>query len=303
MSTLTITYIVIVFFIITIFVLWLSILNHITYSKLKENQYLRLEKNLIEGIVSSYSEDSNKLAIQKLQHTSHYIKNNYIKFSDVASVFLKVNRVFKFSKCHNFKTLFCHLELNSTLRSKLKTDDWYEKSKAILLSYELGLNENNLIISAYKDHENKLVRREVQIALVAFLGWKSLASLPDVTKPISLWQQIRIIEKLQEIDTPFDFYSFEKALKTGNFNTKELLVRIIKNFKLYNYTYYIKAQLNSDNKQLAKVAAEALVQLDLEINGQEVKQINLKLLRVSNLRQAEMISSQRFASNLRYLHE
>lgn len=297
MTLLTVTYVVIVFFLMTLMFLWFSILKHITSSKLQKIQYLELEKNLIEGIVSSCSEDSKKLSLKKQQHTSKYIKNNDIQFNDVAHVFLKVNQVFKFSKSHNFKAFFYQLGLNKILLSNLKSKDWYEKAKAIWISYELELKENNLIISSYKDDKNRLVKREAQIALITFYGWKSLTSFLDVVAPISLWQQIRIIEKLHEIEQPFDLYSFEKALKADNCMTKELMVRIIKNFKLFNYKYYVVEQLNSENKQLVKVAKEALVQLDLEMKSAELKQFKLMSANNLNPLQAELLNNYLYVSN------
>lgn len=292
MTLLGVIYSFIVFFLIAIVLLWFLILKYINSNKIKEKQYLRLEENLIEGIVSSYSEDSNELALKKLQHTSQYLEKNYIEFRDVAYVFIKVNRVFKFSNNSNFKKLYSHLGLDNKIRYKLDANDWYAKAKAILLSYELGLNENTLTISAYKDDKNTLVKREAQIALVTFLGWKSFIFFPYVTRPISLWQQIRIIEKLHETQHVFDSDAFEKALKAENPIIKELLVRIIKNFKLYNYRNYIKTQLNSKNKQLVKIAQETLTQLDLE--KQELEQIEVRL---PNIKKKELIKNAISSSN------
>ncbi|UAM98573.1 hypothetical protein K8354_01720 [Polaribacter litorisediminis] len=294
MTVLTITYLVITLFSITLLGLWFSLLNRMGNDELEEKQYLRLEENLIDGIASSYSEDSNELAIKKLQYASRYMKYNKSKFSSVAYVFLKVNCVFKFSKSTNLKTLFHHLGLNTDLRKKLQSKDWFDKAKAIWLSYELNLSENNLIISNYKDGENRLVKREAQIALITFMGWKSLNSFPDITIPISLWQQIRIIEKLQEIEAPFDVIAFEKALKADNHITRELMVRIIKNFKLHHYIDYVNEQLNSDNKQLAKVALEALDQLDPNHLG--LKQIEQRLPEAPELMQRAVSSNYQHVS-------
>lgn len=254
--------------------LWISTIRYIVKNNKKEKQYLKLEEKVIEGIANTYIDNSTQETENLITLKSH-IKNNDINFWDSASVFIKVNRVIKFSKNQNFKFIFNSLGLEKILQEKILQDDWYVKAKAIWMTYEFGITDNTKLIIPYRDDENTLVRRESQIALVTFLGWRSLIFLPYVTRPMSLWQQIRIIEKLNETEGELDTYHFEKALQSENVIVKGLLIRIIKNFKLQEYKYYIEAQLNSNNTNLIEVAVEALADLTLKKTGLKKKKEKL----------------------------
>ena len=185
------------------------------------------------------------------------------------------------SQGHKVKTIVPYNINNSwgwidTLSQKIKDKDWYIKAKAIWLSYEFELEGNLQMVIPYRDVENTLVRREAQIALVSFIGWKSLVFFPYVTRPMSLWQQIRIIEKLEETTNKLDLQYLDKALLSKNEKVKELLIRVIKNFKLEQYKYYIIDQLFSDNTRLVDVAFETLK--NLEITKKEIKGIKSRFL-------------------------
>ncbi len=273
MSLLIVIYIVIFSFLLSLVILWLATIGYIIKNKKKEKLYIQLEQGIIEGLAHSFIDDS----IDETENTKKliaYIKDNNISFWDSADVFMKVNRFIKFSNNENLKFIFNSLGLEKMLKEKIKTNDWYVKTKAIWMTYEFGICDNNTrLITPYRNDDITLIRRESQIALVTFLGWKSLTFLPYVTRPMSLWQQIRIIEKLHETEEKLDIYHFEKALKSENEIVKELLIRVIKSFKLHKYKYYVTKQLYSKNSNLIKVALEALNEFAPE--SIELKQIEI----------------------------
>ena len=274
MNLLIVIYIVIFSLLFSLVVLWLTTIGYIVKDKKREKQYLRLEQGIIESLAYSFIDDSIDKT-ENIKKLKTYIKDNDISFWDSVNVFMKVNRFIKFSNNENLKFIFNSLGLEKVLKEKITTNDWYVKAKAIWMTYEFGISDNTKLIIPYRNDDITLIRRESQIALVTFLGWKSLILLPYFTKTMSLWQQIRIIEKLHETEEKLDIYHFEKALKSENIIVKELLVRIIKSFKLHEYKYYVVKQLYSKNNHLIKVAVEALNELTPE--SIELKQIEKRL--------------------------
>ena len=216
MSYLEVLYGLIITILVVISILWAVIIKVIIKRNVKEKKSQAFEKILIEGFVSSYDKTNQEITNIKLEKLKKAIKRDPQVFRESAEIFVKVNRVVKFSKNSDFKKIFKYLDIDKILNKKFTNKDWYVKSRAIWLSYEFELEENLPAIAQLRDHTNVAIRREAQIALTAFLDWRSLAFFPYVTKPISLWQQIRIIEKLQETEKELDIFYFEKALKSEN---------------------------------------------------------------------------------------
>ncbi|OCK42918.1 hypothetical protein BA195_08410 [Tenacibaculum soleae] len=266
-----------IFFLITILVLlWGLIIYNIKKNKILERENIVFEKKIIQGIITTYSKLEVEATKNKLKRLKKYIKKDPETLWKSARIFVKINRVVKFSKEEQFQEIFKYLGIKGVLKKKIKDKDWYIKAKAIWLSYEFELEGNLQMVIPYRDVENTLVRREAQIALVSFIGWKSLVFFPYVTRPMSLWQQIRIIEKLEETTNKLDLQYLDKALLSKNEKVKELLIRVIKNFKLEQYKYYIIDQLFSDNTRLVDVAFETLK--NLEITKKEIKGIKSRFL-------------------------
>lgn len=253
MIDLRILYIIIIILLSLIIILWLF--TGLT-TQIKKNRYNRLklnEKLFIQNVVYLYKNkitDPN-LDIRDLKVRLH---NKKQLFWHYGYLFIKINQIIKLSQFKDFETVFAKLELNKSLSSKIRKGKWYEKSRAIMISYELNIEKNVKDIIAYRDDENTILRRESQIALVKFLKWKSLIFFPYVTRTISLWQQIRILEKLQEIDDPIEYKYLDKALRSENEIVKELLIRVIKIFDLRTYQHYLEANLHSENKNLKEQA-------------------------------------------------
>ncbi|CAM1368095.1 conserved protein of unknown function [Tenacibaculum soleae] len=266
-----------IFFLITILILlWGLIIYNIKKNKILERENIVFEKKIIQGIITTYSKLEVEATKNKLKRLKKYIKKDPETLWKSARIFVKINRVVKFSKEEQFQEIFKYLGIKGVLKKKIKDKDWYIKAKAIWLSYEFELEGNLQMVIPYRDVENTLVRREAQIAIVSFIGWKSLVFFPYVTRPMSLWQQIRIIEKLEETTNKLDLQYLDKALLSKNEKVKELLIRVIKNFKLEQYKYYIIDQLFSDNTRLVDVAFETLK--NLEITKKEIKGIKSRFL-------------------------
>ncbi|MEX6627338.1 hypothetical protein [Tenacibaculum salmonis] len=260
--------------------LWGFIIFFIKEKKVHAKNKIKFEKEFLEGIISVYSNVEIKETEKKLKSLKKYLKKDSEYLWRSAAIFVKFNRVVKFSKKKKFQKIFKYLRVNNILAKKMLSKNWYVKAKAIWLSYEFELEKNIKIISRYKDDENTLVRREAQIAIVSFLGWRSLSFFPYITKKISLWQQIRIIEKLAQTKDELDFAYLNKALASENKSVIELIIRIIKNFRLEQYKSYVTEQLFSNNYKLINIAVETLRVLETSVD--EIKTIEVEFLNKSN---------------------
>ncbi|MCD8403327.1 hypothetical protein [Tenacibaculum finnmarkense] len=278
MSLINALYILIAIFIFVIILIWCYLFLFVTIKKKRGKEDIVFEKKILEGIIATYSkveiEESNK----QLKKFKKVINKDIKYLFRAATIFIKFNRIVKFSNLQNFKVIFDYLEMSSVLNQKINNESWYVKAKAIWLSYEFELSENIKTINKYRNDKNTLVRREAQIALVSFLGWKSLAFFPYVKPYISLWQQIRIIEKLEEKPHEFDDIYIQKALASENKTVIELLIRIIKKFKLRKYKYYVIEQIFSDDTRLVTIAINTLKYLSSIGKEESVENLFYKTL-------------------------
>jgi len=268
--------------------LWLMLSFTIYKNNYNRKKSKEIERKLIDSIVLNYKNLGIETKNNKLNWVKEYI-NTENGFWNFSFIFVKVHNVAKATKGATFKAMANNIGLIMSLTSKLKSNNWYTRGKSIWLTYELELSDNWKTIIPYRNDKNKLVRREAQIALVTFLGWKSLVFFPYVEFPISLWQQIRIIDKLKSYYPTPDLSYLDKALKSKNPFIKELLIRIIRSYKLNEYKWYIIEQLHSNRTDLIECAIETLS--SFEISSEEIVQIHHKLERTINIKQQEMISN------------
>ena len=148
--------------------------------------------------------------------------------------------------------------------SKVEKRDWFQKARGIREIYEMDQKQYFKDIAIYRDHKNVYLRREAQIALVCFLGWESLRFLPYLTRKISLWQQIKIVEKLHDICKEPEVEYLRKAYITRNHDALELIIRIIKKFYLTTEADFVFKNLKHENYEVRKAAIYCLLSLGVK---------------------------------------
>ncbi|WAC02439.1 hypothetical protein N7U66_01615 [Lacinutrix neustonica] len=268
--------IVFIYFLLFIMVLlWAALAYSLIYRYFRTKERIKIKMKVIDAIALRFLD--HKRATYKMHWLRRYVQSKRQRWF-IAGIFLKVNNVITTLDDTSLKTMAADIGLTKVLSQDLKSLVWQKKAKALLFCYELGLTEHLKTITSYRNHSHILIRREAQIALVVLLGWKSLKLFPYITYPISLWQQIRIIEKLK-IYHPEPIEKFViLACQTENPYVMELLVRIIRSFDLEHFKGYSIAQIESPELFLAETALETLQ--SFELNTLDVNQINLSLQRM-----------------------
>ena len=115
----------------------------------------------------------------------------------------------------NLKKLYEILELDKDSFKKLNNIKAHIKAKGI---QELAMMEQIKYLKPIfrlTNNENELVRNEAQCALVCFYGFLGLRFLNVTAYPISQWQQIQLLNKLNEVK-PENFDVIKKWLQSSN---------------------------------------------------------------------------------------
>ncbi|WP_243735750.1 hypothetical protein [Christiangramia sabulilitoris] len=137
---------------------------------------------------------------------------------------------------------------------KINSRNWYRKARGIREIYEMNQAQYFDEIFKLINHKNIYVRREAQIAMVVFSGWESLRFLPYLKKNMTLWQQIKIVEKLFDLHPKPKIKWLHRAYETDKLFGKKLLMRIIRKYELHGETGYILDHLNHEDYEVRETA-------------------------------------------------
>ncbi len=98
----------------------------------------------------------------------------------------------------NIVSLYNKLGLREDSLSKMQNKrKWYIKAKGIQELYLM--DQKKLLTKIYRETNstNEFVRSEAQIAIIYLTGFKGLRFLDVISYPITLWQQIKLLEQLR----------------------------------------------------------------------------------------------------------
>ncbi|GAA4325063.1 hypothetical protein GCM10023115_41060 [Pontixanthobacter gangjinensis] len=249
-------FIAVVFSILVIY--WISIAVSLTY---RRNRTARLEKIEITfaDIVSRYLyEDPKKpLTLTEITRTLRNVgikeknKNN-IQF--LIRLMIRTQRTIVGSNFYKLQRLYTQIPPYGVSVKKISSWNWYRQARGIRELYEMNQSQYFDEIFKYRNDKNIYVRREAQIALVVFLGWESLRFLPYLKRNMTLWQQIKIVEKLYDLYPKPELKWLHRAYKTDRLFGIKLLMRIIRKYELHAETGYIVDNLNHEDYEVRETA-------------------------------------------------
>lgn len=157
----------------------------------------------------------------------------------------------------NLKRLYEILELDREALKKLESSKWHTKAKGI---QELEMMEQIKYVKQIfrlTNNENEFVRNQAQCALVAFYGFLGLRFLSVTAKPISQWQQIQLLNKLNDVQ-PANMDVITKWLQSPNESVRVFAIKLAVFFNCYNMHDNIVKCLENTNLQVRLCALEYL---------------------------------------------
>ncbi len=241
---------------------WISIGVSLLYRRVRKAR-LELIEETFADIVSRYLYDDpkNPLGISKITEKLRDVgvkpgnKNN-IQF--IIHLMIRTQRTIIGSNFFKLQKLYTQIPPYGVSVKKISSWNWYRKARGIREIYEMNQTQYFDEIFKYREDKNIYVRREAQIALVVFLGWESLRFLPYLKKNITLWQQIKIVEKLYDLYPQPELKWLHRAYKTEKLFGKKLLMRIIRKYELHSETNYIIDNLNHEDYEVRETAIYCL---------------------------------------------
>jgi len=185
------------------------------------------------------------------------------------------------------KTLFTQIPPYGASASKLNSKKWYIKARGIREIYEMDQSQYTRDLIKLRNSDNIYVRREAQIGIVIFLGWKSLRFLPYLKRQMTLWQQIKIVEKLYDLYPVPDLNHLRRAYYSDRPYANELIMRIIRKFHLTDDIAYIIQFIDNPKFETREAAIYCISSFLL--NDNQLTEIKEKFYNIRNTEQQLML--------------
>ncbi|MEE2772033.1 MAG: hypothetical protein VX712_07425 [Bacteroidota bacterium] len=237
---------------------WISIAVSILYRRNRMKRYLIIESTFA-NIVSRYlyNDPEDPITLVQIQRTLRNVgikpgKTRNIQF--LIQLMIRTQRYILGENYNKLKKLYSQIPPYKVSINKVYSWNWYRKARGIREVYEMDQSQYLDEVFKYRNHRNLYVRREAQIALVVFLGWESLRFLPYLKRKITLWQQIKIVEKLYDLYPKPELKWLQRAYKTDRLFAKQLLMRIIRKYQLHSETDYILMHLDDTDYEIRETA-------------------------------------------------
>ena len=257
MNEATILYFIAVVFVVLV-IYWVSIAVSLIYRKRRTSRLQKIETTFAD-IVSHYlyNDPKNPMTLTDITRTLRDVgikaqnKNN-IQY--LIRLMIRTQRTIVGSNFDKLQKLYTQIPPYGVSIKKISSWSWYRKARGIREIYEMNQSQYFDEIFKYRNDRNIYVRREAQIALVVFLGWESLRFLPYLKRNMTLWQQIKIVEKLYDLYPTPELKWLHRAYRTDKLFAIKLLMRIIRKYELHAEIGYIVDHLNHENYEVRETA-------------------------------------------------
>lgn len=131
----------------------------------------------------------------------------------------------------NLCALFEELSLDKDIAVHFQSPQWHRKAGAIQRLAEMQQTKYFVKIYRETNNENSLVRTEAQIAVVKLTGFKGLRFLNIVSHPVSQWQQLSLLNHLQEGEAEEE--RIKQWLLSKNETVVEFALRLVEIYKCH----------------------------------------------------------------------
>jgi len=257
MLNLLLIFLIKLFAVILIF-LWITIGVSIVYRRRRTKNLLLIEHTFAE-VISKHlypypGEELSLIDIQRRFRNVGIIPSKPRNVQYLIDLMIRTQRSLLGENYEKLVILFNQIPPYGASVSKLKSKKWYVKARGIREIYEMDQNRYVKEVIKERNNKNIYVRREAQIAMVIFLGWESLRFLSYLKREMTLWQQIKIVEKLHDLYPQPNLEYLRRAYESEKSYANELLMRIIRKFNLLTEVDYILKfidHINYDTRESA----------------------------------------------------
>ena len=272
---------------IILFLVWGIIIFSLVYRKVRSRQLQNFERVFATQIAlylyPAPGETYSFLEVNRALLKAGAVPSKKGNIQFLIDLMIRTQKSMLGENYEKLRLLFSQIPPYHASASKLRNRKWYIKARGIREIYEMEQKQYLKEILKERNHPNIYVRREAQIAMVIFLGWESLRFLPYLKREMTLWQQIKIVEKLYDLHPTPEVKYLRKAYNTTRPYAQELLMRIIRKFELFSEVAFIIKFLDHENFDRRETAIYCINSFVL--CEEQLEEIKKKVLQVPNIEQ------------------
>lgn len=267
--------------------IWCTIAFSLSYRKIRKKQLDRIEftfaSEIAKFLYPPRGGEYHFLNVQRALQSAGAKPSKKANIQYLIDLMIRAQRTMLGQNYERLQLLFSQIPPYRASLSKLNSRKWYVKARGIREIYEMKQVQYIKEIMRERNNENIFVRREAQIAMVVFLGWESLRFLPYLKRDMTLWQQIKIVEKLFAHYPDAQIKHLKRSYSTQRPYAQELLMRVIRKFNLFTEVDYIIGFLNNESFDRRETAIYCISSFLL--TGEQLEEVKKKLFKIENTEQ------------------
>lgn len=267
--------------------LWGTLAASLYYRKRRTAKLREIERTFAE-VTSQHlyplpNEVPDLIRVQRAFRDAGVVRSQPKNVQYLIDLMIRTQRSILGENYLKLETLFKQIPPFRASVRKLESKRWYVKARGIREIYEMDQKQHLRELIRERNNRNIYVRREAQIAIVVFLGWDSLRFLPYLKREMTLWQQIKVVEKLHDLYPEPRLKYLRKAYKVKKPYAQELIMRIIRKFNLETEVDYILQFLDHENFDRREAAIYCISSFQLK--EEKLIEVKRKFFKIPNTEQ------------------
>ncbi|WP_369764669.1 HEAT repeat domain-containing protein [Flavobacterium sp. WC2429] len=222
--------------------------------KVYEKKY---EADLIEYLYSGNEEEEVSPEQQKIINYLKKSSEDSLKRKLIISTLLKLRSEISGETANDIQKLYYQTGLINYASSKLKHKKWNIIAKAIKELTQFGIKDVHDDVILLINHPKKEVRKEIQMYLVKLFHFEGLDFLNVLKTPLSEWDQIQLLEILQNFEDQ-KIPDINEWLESSNSTVVLFALKLAKIYNQFEAKDVIIKLLNHSEMQVRIEAIDVL---------------------------------------------
>jgi len=253
---------------VLIFLLSISILGLILYLKklrinlrANEKKFVKFQK-IYEEILINYlyaGDEENKISTEQeklINKIKREIKSKF-KRNIIISVMSKLIDDISGEMADSIILFYFETGLINHSLKKLKSNKWNIVASGIKELAQFKVTDVNDEIIKHIKHPNREVRNEAQLYLVGLFHFKGLEFLDNFKTPLSEWDQIQLLETLQNFDNQ-EIPNISPWLKSENHSVVKFALKLARIYNQFDVIDTLLELLKHENQEIRVQAINVL---------------------------------------------
>lgn len=212
--------------------------------------------DVLEEWIGDLLSEENSENLNIPPHVFIAVKKQYLR-EFVTEKLISIKKNISGAAGDSIEAAYIQLGLKNDSIMKMKSVRWFEKARGIYELYMMDQKDMFRDIMKYTNNKNRYVRREAQAAIIGFAGFDGLVFLDNLTNPMYEWQQLKLLEQLQEYEA-VDIEHLGLWLQSDNVYVVQFTLKLAEIYQQFAFHDDVVDCLSHDIEKIRRQAIKAL---------------------------------------------